>query len=72
MTQTPEGGSDHGIRDTLVVAYSKLTGTREEFTILVKAAGHDSIGGIKGLLDPVSMMNIDIDIQDALVISFVN
>jgi hypothetical protein len=33
----------------------------------VKRAGHDSVGGVEGLLNPIPMMNIDINIQDALM-----
>lgn len=34
---------------------------------LVKRAGHDPVGQIKSLFDPVAVMDIDIDVQNPLI-----
>mmetsp|Transcript_1791 Transcript_1791/g.2943 ORF Transcript_1791/g.2943 Transcript_1791/m.2943 type:complete len:340 (-) Transcript_1791:445-1464(-) len=38
------------------------------FTELVERAGHDSVGGVEGLLHAVSVMDVDVDVQHALVL----
>jgi hypothetical protein len=37
--------------------------------ILVERARHDSVGGIKGLLDTVAMVNINVYVQHALLVT---
>jgi hypothetical protein len=43
--------------------------TKIRHTVFVETQGHHSISGIKGLFDAVSVMNVDIDIHDPLVVS---
>jgi hypothetical protein len=45
---------------------SELAGTREIFAVFVKRDCHDSIGGIEGLLHTIAMVNVDVDVEDAL------
>ena len=46
-----------------------LSCTREELAVLVEARRHYSICGVKGLLDTVAMMHIDVNVQNPLVVS---
>lgn len=46
---------------------SELTGTGEILAVLVKRHRHDSIRRVESLLDTISVVYVDIDIQDALV-----
>lgn len=50
------------------MTYPDVAGTGEEFTEFVKRHSHDSIGGVKGFLDTVSVMNVNIDVQNSLVL----
>lgn len=45
-----------------------ITGTREEISIPMEAHGHHSIRGIECLLHPVSMVDVDVDVEDTLVV----
>jgi hypothetical protein len=45
----------------------KVTGAREILAELVKRNCHYAIGGVKSFFHTVAMMNIDIDIQHALM-----
>lgn len=51
------------------IAYLQFTSTREKLSILVKTTCHDTIGGVKGFLDTVTVMDVDINIQDSWIIS---
>ena len=46
-----------------------ISSTREEITEFVERNGHDPIGGVKGLLDTITMMNVDINVQYTCVLS---
>jgi hypothetical protein len=35
----------------------------------VERAGHDPIGGVERLLDAVTVVDVDIDVENALVVS---
>jgi hypothetical protein len=35
----------------------------------MKAAGHDTIGGVESLFDAIAMMDIDVDVKYSLMIS---
>lgn len=41
----------------------------EEFTVLVERTGHDSIGRVEGFFNSISMVNIDVDVEDSRVIT---
>lgn len=46
-----------------------LTCSREEVVpVLVEGHGHDSVRQVEGLLDPVAMVNVDVDVQNAGVV----
>ncbi|KAI6769544.1 hypothetical protein HG530_004173 [Fusarium avenaceum] len=44
----------------------KLTSSREILAILVERNGHDTVGGVESLLNTVTMMDIDINVEDPL------
>lgn len=50
------------------ITYPQFTSAREELSKLVERNAHHPIGGVKCLFNSVSMVNIDINIQDALVV----
>lgn len=64
VTEREVDGVVLALADTNV---TKLTGSREILAILVERDRHDSVGGIEGLLDTITVVNIDIDVEDALV-----
>jgi hypothetical protein len=35
----------------------------------VKRAGHDTVGGIESLFDTISVVDVDVDVQDALLVA---
>lgn len=46
-----------------------VTRSREEVVpILVEGHGHDSVRQVKGLLDAVSVVNVDVDVQNSGVV----
>lgn len=47
----------------------KFAGAGEIFSILVERAGHDTIGGVESLLNTISVVNVDVDVQNALLVS---
>ena len=40
----------------------------EVLSVLVEADGHDPVRGVEGLLHPVSVVNVNIDVEDSLVV----
>ena len=42
--------------------------SREELSVLVQRDGHDSIGRVEGFLDSVSVVNVDVDVEDSFVV----
>lgn len=44
---------------------AKLTSTREVLSVLVERDRHDTIGCVESLLDTVSMVNVNIDVEDS-------
>jgi hypothetical protein len=46
---------------------AKLTSTWEILSVLVERAGHDSVGGIEGFFNTITMMNVDVNVEDALL-----
>lgn len=55
-----------GIPNTVIPHFSS---PREELSILVETTRHDSISSIEGLFDSISMMHVDIDVEDSGVVS---
>lgn len=39
-----------------------MAAAREEVAVLVEGAGHDAVGSIEGFLDPVAMVDVDVDV----------
>lgn len=46
---------------------AQLTSTREVLSILVEGHGHDSVRSIEGFFDTITMMDINVDVEYALV-----
>jgi hypothetical protein len=46
---------------------AKLAGTGEVLAVLVEGDSHDAICGVESLLNAVAMMDIDVDVEDALL-----
>jgi hypothetical protein len=42
--------------------------TWEELSILVEGHGHDTVGAVEGLLDTVTMVDVDVDVQHTSVV----
>lgn len=58
----------HGVSPSFASPLILLcSGTREVLPEFVKTAGHDSIGGVEGFFDAVTMVAVNIDVQDARV-----
>lgn len=53
-----------------VISY--FTSTREKFTVLVKTARHDPVGRIEGFFHAISVVYVDIDVQNTLMIPLRN
>jgi hypothetical protein len=51
--------------DTVIPHFA---GPWEKLSVLVKAGGHDSIRRVKRLLDPVSMVDVNVNVEHSLVI----
>jgi hypothetical protein len=47
----------------------KFAGAWKVLSVLVERAGHDTVGGVEGLLDTISVVNVDVDVQNALLVS---
>ena len=52
-----------------ITTHSKLARAWEEFAILVETDSHDPVGGIEGFFYTVAMMNIDVYVKNAIVVS---
>ncbi|KAH3672372.1 hypothetical protein WICPIJ_010057 [Wickerhamomyces pijperi] len=48
---------------------TELTGPWEELTVFVERAGHDSVCGVEGLFNTVTVMHVDINVQHSWVVS---
>ena len=48
---------------------AEFTGSREELAIFVKGNGHDTVGSVESFLDAITMVNIDINVENALIIA---
>lgn len=49
--------------------YAQITRPGEVLAVLVKGDGHDAVGCVKGLFDAVTVVDIDIYVQNALMVS---
>jgi hypothetical protein len=49
--------------------YRNVASAREKIAEFVKRQSHDAIGGIECLFNTISVMNINIDVEDASMIS---
>lgn len=47
---------------------AELTGTREIFAVFVKRHGHDSVCGVESFFNAVTVVDVDVDVQDALLV----
>jgi hypothetical protein len=46
---------------------SQFAGAGEVFSVLVERNSHDSVGSVEGLLDTISVVDVDVDVEDSLV-----
>lgn len=46
---------------------AQLASAGEVFAILVERDGHDAIGRVESLLDAVAVVDVDVDVEDALL-----
>lgn len=53
----------------IINTHAQISGPREEFAIFMEADGENAIGGIESLFDTVTVVNIDINVENSLVIS---
>jgi hypothetical protein len=44
---------------------AQFTSTREVLSVLVEGAGHDAIGRVEGFFNTITMVNVDIDVENA-------
>lgn len=52
--------------------YLNVTSAREIFTEFVERDSHYSVGRVESFFDTVSVVNINVDVQNALVVSTQN
>jgi hypothetical protein len=45
---------------------TKLASAREIFSVFVKGDGHDSVGSVERFLNTVTMMNVNVDVENSL------
>lgn len=48
---------------------AQLASSGEVLSILVEGAGHNSVGCVEGLFNAITVVNVDVDVQDALLVS---
>ena len=48
--------------------YSEVSGPGEILSVLVEGHRHDSVCGVEGLLYPVAMVNVNVNVQHPLVV----
>ena len=48
---------------------AKLARTRKVFAILVEGNRHDAVSGVEGFFDAVAVVDINVDIEDALLVA---
>ena len=53
----------------LNTSYPEVASTGEVLAVLVEGHGHDAVSRVDRLLDAVAVVNVNIDVQHALVIS---
>ena len=49
--------------------YPEISGAREVLPVLVQGQGHDTVGRVEGLLHPVTVMDVYVNVQHPLVVS---
>jgi hypothetical protein len=65
--QSSEGQSSPlSFTDTVIAHFSC---PREEFSVFVETDSHDSVGRVESFFDTITVVDIDIDVYDSLVIS---
>lgn len=50
------------------MGYLDVASSGKEFTAFMKRHCHNSVGRIKGLLNPIAMVHIDIDVKNSFVV----
>ena len=57
------------IKCQLNTSYPEVASTGEVLAVLVEGHGHDAVSRVEGLLNAVAVVNVNVDVQHALVIS---
>jgi hypothetical protein len=52
-----------------ISTYPQISGAREKFSVFMKAHGQDTVRRVKCFFDPVPVVNVNVDIKHALMIS---
>ena len=49
-------------------AHPQVSSAREVLAVLVEGHGHDAVGGVEGLLDPIAVVNVNVNVENTLVV----
>lgn len=49
-------------------SHPQVSGARKVLAVLVEGDGHDAVSGVERLLHAVAVMDVDVDVQHALVV----
>ena len=64
-----QGHIDRVVLALAVANVADVSGPGEKLAELVERHGHDSVGRVEGFLDAVSVMHVNVNVQDSIVIS---
>ena len=65
-SKTDNGGTT--LLDRANDTHPQVTSPRKVFTVLVERHSHDSVSGIEGLLDTITVMNVNVNVENTLVV----
>jgi hypothetical protein len=60
-------GVSHALAGRPIKTHANVASTREELSETVEGTGHDTVGGVKGLLDAISVVDIDVNVKNTRV-----
>jgi hypothetical protein len=63
-----EGEVDGVILATANTNVAKFASTRKVLSVFVERNGHDTVGSVKGLFNTVSVVNVNVDVENTLLI----
>ena len=68
IDSVPQGKVDGVLLALAVASVTHITCPGEVLSVLVKGARHHTISGVEGLLNSISVVDVDVDVQDTLVV----